>query len=754
MTKHLVVLASMIIFMHSMSFAQITFATRHIPTSGDHLAKGDFNHDGRTDIVVAAGGVFNVFFQNTVGLLDSIPVSYSCRTVYPGQRAIAAGDINSDGKDDVVFGYADSIGICTQNTSGFDAQVAFQCNAGIYVDAIKIYDVDGDGRKDIVTCSWGGQVVVFYQNTTSGFTKVAYPTAVGAGYDDIEVGKISNDSLVSIVQMGGQSWAPIKQVRIHSTRVVDTTITYHLPVTANTSGVGIGDFYGTGHIEIAASYGGNRPASHIAIWNHPDTITTADTVVSVWDIPQPVEVGKFDCSGRDQIVVAHGGWMSVSVVDMVTGVQRFFAYTPNNASPDGLVVADVNGDGKMDIVSVNSYAGLTVLINTTSVTTTTVVKDTVLVHFDTTVSPSATLVHHDTVSFDCGAARRTDSSRITATTIDSVYRIDSNVLVLNMCTGDTVSNTPYYRYDTALHVHMDTVVSVVRDTVFYHPDSTFIVTSVTSFTDTFTSTAPDVTFVDTTVTTTGYILTQHHGHITVYTIDSLFNQDTVWSVRNHCSGVLIDSWTAPHFWHGSTHTERDTTYTLTYDTIVCYHDSVYVTRTSWHVDTFSYAYAPYKYRDSVGFVGGYVISGDSGLAKVYTLDTNYLDTTFCRIVNSCTLDTSSVMISHGSHYTGEYSFVDSGTHHYYCDTMILNHVQEMQVSGVKVYPNPATEKVFVEADGDFTVALFDILGQEVLSSTGTNKASLDVSTVAAATYTIIVTKTGKPVLVTKIVKFE
>ena len=208
--------------LHTKSFAQVTFAPyvnySISGTDADHLTAGDFNNDGLTDIVVATGFNFNssndyklrVYLQDVSGHLSS-PIIYPYHPVYPGLYSIASGDINNDGLKDVVIGFSDSIGIFYQNTFGtFDPQISFYCSNGNGTDAIKIYDIDGDGNNDIATVSWFGQVVVFYSNAIGNLTRVAYPSVSGSGYDDLEVAKIKNDSLVSIIEMGDNLWLRLK----------------------------------------------------------------------------------------------------------------------------------------------------------------------------------------------------------------------------------------------------------------------------------------------------------------------------------------------------------------------------------------------------------------------------------------------------------------------------------------------------------------------------------------------------------------
>jgi|GEM_PF-2365376 len=636
MKKITLCIAAMLFGMHFFASAQITFAPSvHISipatSAADHIAKGDFNHDGRTDAVVVTGFSFGaydykllVYPQLPGGGLSTSPTLYSYTPVYPGARAVAGGDVNHDGLDDVVIGFGDSIGIFSQNFLGtLNPQVNYQCNPGISVDALKIYDVDGDGNQDIVTVSWFGQVVVFYTNAIGGVTRVAYPTAVGAGYDDIDVGKLAGDSLVSIVEMGGQSWAPVTQIRIHTNRTVDTTIVYHLSVTDNMHGVAIGDFYGTGRNQIAASYGGNVPSSHLAVWRHPDTLTINDTVLNVADIPQPVETGKFDCSGRDQIVVLHGGWSKVSVIDMTTGIAPHLAWVPNNAQPDGLAIGDFNGDGKNDIVSVNTYAGISLLLNTTATTDT----------FYTVHRTSGTDTLHgasyartyDTVAYLCGSIATKDSVVIESFIVDSFHMTDSSILVRDRCHPldtvmwkDTVwSNSVLsgmYSGIPAHYLSTDTLLWVVSyDTAIAAFVSTY------SY-DTIAGPATTSIAHDTTSVPCGMVAVKDSVVGRLYWRDSSWIANTFRLVRNHCSGDSVTTLLASSFGSVLLGSYSTVLHFPTTDTFRYFTDTLSISVHSSFTDTAGAGSWPYTARDTTAFVCGRAVRKDSMFIQVHRID--------------------------------------------------------------------------------------------------------------------------------------
>ncbi len=139
---------------------------------------------------------------------------------------------------------------------------------------------------------------------------------------------------------------------------------------------------------------------------------------------------------------------------------------PNNASHDAIVVADVNGDGKQDIVVVNTFAGLSILLNITIPT-----NDTSIVVNDTSVRDTSLVSHVSSVVFDTtsitgGIVVAKDSMFAGVYNIVKITASDSGRLVINSCSGDTTSYTSYLHFiDTAATTRMDTTHVITRDTL-------------------------------------------------------------------------------------------------------------------------------------------------------------------------------------------------------------------------------------------------------------------------------------------------
>jgi len=132
-------------------------------TGGVTVAGGDVNGDGVFDIITAPGAgkgspLVKVFDGKTDSLLSSF-LAYS--PSFQGGVFVAAGDLNGDGRAEIITGAgrggAPQVKIFDGAThQAVDSFVAYGANfrGGVRV---AVGDVNGDGRADIITGAGSGQ---------------------------------------------------------------------------------------------------------------------------------------------------------------------------------------------------------------------------------------------------------------------------------------------------------------------------------------------------------------------------------------------------------------------------------------------------------------------------------------------------------------------------------------------------------------------------------------------------------------------
>jgi hypothetical protein len=124
--------------------------------SGVPAAIGDLDGDGRADLIGVSGdGIFlNRWFIAQKQFLQNVPIVLTSSFPLAGTR-IAVGDVNGDGKNDLLAIGDDTVGVALQTTQPgqdptFGAWVKTTAD-GLDADRTLVGDVDGDGKADLVT---------------------------------------------------------------------------------------------------------------------------------------------------------------------------------------------------------------------------------------------------------------------------------------------------------------------------------------------------------------------------------------------------------------------------------------------------------------------------------------------------------------------------------------------------------------------------------------------------------------------------
>lgn len=338
-------------------------------------AIGDVNGDGRNDVVVATGYSGDsvndyhilVFLQNASGGFYQ-PVTYAAGN----GTSVAIGDVNNDGRSDVVVTSSNGIGVFYQNDAGgLNPMVFYASNHQSFSNAylLRIGDFNHDGRLDVVSIDWGTQsqdVDMFYQNASGKFNAPVTYTVVHGGYDDLDIGDVNNDGLTDIVVMSGQLYADPNFGIL--TQNPDGTfapaVYYSIGQNILSSGVAVGDVNGDLLQDVVLTYGGNGGMLGVFLQNNTGTLDPVLNYPS-YDIPQAVEIADVSNDGRKDVIVVHGGWLKLGVYLQGANGQllpeELYPIPYGSYNPHSLAIGDINGDGLNDVVIADNNNGLVVL---------------------------------------------------------------------------------------------------------------------------------------------------------------------------------------------------------------------------------------------------------------------------------------------------------------------------------------------------------------------------------------------------------
>ncbi|HET9741545.1 MAG TPA: FG-GAP-like repeat-containing protein [Terriglobales bacterium] len=278
------------------------------------IAVADFNNDGRPDVVVVsaptstATATIQVLLTQTDGSLGTPIVTQATANL----SAVAVGDFNHDGKQDlaVTDSVLNTVTIYLGKGDGTFTQGATY-PTGLTPVAIVAEDVDGNSQLDLLVANFGdGTYNVFLGGGNGTFTASSAHAADVKNPNGIAVADLDGDGRPDLVVTGNDN--DFSVARGNGDGTFQFGINSLLFNTTQPDSIAIGDLDGDGHPDLV--------------------LTTSENIV--------VLKGNGDLTFQNPVF-----------------------YTAQ-ADVAGIVLADVNGDKKLDIVVTNEFSNsFSVLLN-------------------------------------------------------------------------------------------------------------------------------------------------------------------------------------------------------------------------------------------------------------------------------------------------------------------------------------------------------------------------------------------------------
>jgi uncharacterized repeat protein (TIGR01451 family) len=327
-----------------------TFQTQQTLSTGtvqpNSVQAADVNADGRVDLIFAGNNSVGVFLGNGNGTFLS-PQTFSTLSsvgVPALSISVAVADVNGDGKPDLVvvnsYAQANTVGILLGNGNGtFQAQQTYA--TGVKPQSVALADVNGDGRVDLLVAnSTSNSVSELLADSTGNFTGQIYNVTIGANLS------LAVSAPGTIAAQASASYAY-------------TLVVTNLGPSDNTGGFTLTDTLSAGVTFQSGGSTAGAVASGQTITYTSAGLTNLSAQTYVIAVTAPAMANgtvvqnsaTVATLGTPDPVSANNTVITTTTSEIPAGFSGQLTFSTANGNPRSIAVADLNGDGKADLVT-------------------------------------------------------------------------------------------------------------------------------------------------------------------------------------------------------------------------------------------------------------------------------------------------------------------------------------------------------------------------------------------------------------------
>jgi hypothetical protein len=341
--------------------AALQFATYGTGSEPYAVAVGDFNGDGKLDLVVP-----NVSATTVSILLGNGDGTFQSQSPYQagyGPIAVGVADFNGDGKLDLAVvnngndsnGHPGTVTILLGNGDGsFTTGKTF--NTGKGPDSVAIGDFNGDGKLDLALSDYniarGNSIAVLLGKGDGTFRKyVSYPT--GSAPEYVATADLNGDGILDLVT-ANELGNTVSVLLGKGDGTFQTKVDY--AVGKNPITLAIADLNRDGKPDLAVV---NLSSNSLSVLlGKGDGTFGAHVDYATGSFPVSIAIADFNADNRQDLAVANqdnSGTVSI-LFGKGDGTFKMHKDFSAGSQPQGIAVGDFNGDGRLDLSIVDVFS--------------------------------------------------------------------------------------------------------------------------------------------------------------------------------------------------------------------------------------------------------------------------------------------------------------------------------------------------------------------------------------------------------------
>jgi hypothetical protein len=271
------------------------------------IALGDFNGDGKLDLACAdvLGGTLTIFLGNGDGTFH-VGNTFSVGTL---PLALAVADVNGDHKLDLVVTSAGAqpqsagqVAIYLGNGDG-TFQLGQSIPVGALPSAVAAGDLNGDGKVDVVlTSAATGTVNVLLGN---GTFQAPVSLAVGTGPIAVKLVDLNADGKLDLVTVNSKS-STLSVLLGNGDGTFQLAVNY--PVSEDPEALAVADLNGDGKLDLVVTSNYDQPTGSVSVLlGNGNGTFQAPVNYDVGPGPVPVIVADLNGDGTPDLIVGNTG---------------------------------------------------------------------------------------------------------------------------------------------------------------------------------------------------------------------------------------------------------------------------------------------------------------------------------------------------------------------------------------------------------------------------------------------------------------